>query len=171
MSADRTPAASVAANARQQQQRQRIRAARFHLIASSVFIRLLLLAAALLAVVAAGIFLQQPLVVMTVALPALIATVAAIWAYGRSRTTVSIDTDGIRYRQGGRVRAIVSWSDYMGWQREPSALLLLQDRDDSVRIPTGGRNNAWEDLTAALDEIRPRRTTITGNEASKSSKP
>src|SRR4051812_7630466 len=118
MSVDRTPAASVAANARQQQ-RQRIRAARFYLIAPSVFTRLMLLAVVLLAVVAAGIFLRQPLVAMTVALPALIATVAAIWAFGRSRTTVSIDTDGIRYWQGGRVRAIVSWSDYIGWQREP----------------------------------------------------
>lgn len=152
MPVDRTPSATMAGGT---PGRSRIRAERFHLVSPSVFARLAVLAGVLLAGTAVCYALGHHMVAVAVAVPALIASGAALWAFSRSRVTVSIDTDGIRFRQGGRVRAIVSWSDYQGWKQEPGALLLLQDREDPVRIPSGSQSNAWAGLTAALDAIRP----------------
>jgi hypothetical protein len=154
MSVDRTPSAMTAGGT---PGRSRIRAERFHLVSPSVFVRLAALAGVLLAGTVVSYVLGQPTAAVAVAVPALIAGGAALWAFSRSRVTVSIDTDGVRFRQGGRVRAIVSWSDYRGWQQEPGAILLLQDREEPVRVPTGSRSNAWAGLTAALDAIRPPR--------------
>jgi hypothetical protein len=133
--------------------RRRIRAATFHLLPAKTVGWLGGIAAVLLMGTAAAFVLRQPIAGMTIALPALIAAFAAIRAYTQFRTTVNIDTDGIRFRQGGRVKSIVSWADYTGWGREENALLLQQYREEPVRIPNGGRKDAWNDLTAMLDNI------------------